>query len=181
MDTVRMGLQDSLVGVGAKKPAKLPTEPAIGSMADSSDSERSPSIFDESMTGSLQRQSSSQILDFIRVPEVVRAVKNLIVKLDDYDESTFREEDLHSYLQYIADERLMHMPRKGSDWDRVLRTAQFFGLQIWSFGEKVGQFAPQSQEAAAAALTSCRVLLEVRYPLHQPPSAADFYRCRMMC
>ncbi|KIH86404.1 hypothetical protein SPBR_08725 [Sporothrix brasiliensis 5110] len=96
-----------------------------------------------------------------RVAEVVHYVKGLFSKLGDYEVNMLRQADLETYLQYIADERLIHMPRKGSDWDRVLRTAQFFGLQIWRFGEKVGKFAPESRAAAGSALASCHLLLEV--------------------
>ncbi|ERT03366.1 hypothetical protein HMPREF1624_01679 [Sporothrix schenckii ATCC 58251] len=96
-----------------------------------------------------------------RVAEVVHYVKGLFSKLGDYEVNMLRQADLETYLQYIADERLIHMPRKGSDWDRGLRTAQFFGLQIWRFGEKVGKFAPESRAAAGSALASCHLLLEI--------------------
>lgn len=116
-----------------------------------------------SSSGTLTRTSTNGSLHpESRVSEVVQYVKGLFSKLGDYEVNMLRKADLESYLRYIADERLIHMPRKGSDWDRVLRTAQFFGLQIWRFGEKVGKFAPESREAAGSALASCTLLLEVR-------------------
>ncbi|KOS20667.1 hypothetical protein ESCO_006835 [Escovopsis weberi] len=45
--------------------------------------------------------------------------------------------DLAAYLEYIKQERLTRLPRRGSDWDRVLQAAQFFGLQVWSFDDKI--------------------------------------------
>lgn len=116
-----------------------------------------------SSSGTLTRTTTNgSIHPESRVSEVVQYVKGLFSKLGDYEVNMLRQADLESYLRYIADERLIHMPRKGSDWDRVLRTAQFFGLQIWRFGEKVGKFAPESREAAGSALASCTLLLEVR-------------------
>ncbi|KAL1910529.1 hypothetical protein Sste5344_003783 [Sporothrix stenoceras] len=115
-----------------------------------------------SSSGTLTRTTTNGSLHpESRVSEVVQYVKGLFSKLGDYEVNMLRQADLESYLRYIADERLIHMPRKGSDWDRVLRTAQFFGLQIWRFGEKVGKFAPESREAAGSALASCTLLLEI--------------------
>lgn len=113
----------------------------------------SKTITRASTNGSLHPES--------RVAEVVQYVTGLFAKLGDYEVDMLHRADLDSYLEYISDERLIHMPRKGSDWDRVLRTAQFFGLQIWRFGEKVGKFAPESRQAAVAALASCQMLLEI--------------------
>ncbi|OAA58461.1 nacht domain containing protein [Niveomyces insectorum RCEF 264] len=117
-----------------------------------------------STTKSVSRSSttSSQHPESL-VAEAVQFVKGLFSKLGDYEVNMLHQANLESYLQYIADERLIHMPRKGSDWDRVLRTAQFFGLQIWRFGDKVGKFAPESRQAAASALASCQMLLEIGY------------------
>lgn len=105
--------------------------------------------------------SSIVHLAFGRVKDVFHSVTALISRLDDYDESFVKTTDLHTYLQFISDERLIHMPRRGSDWDRVLGAAQFFGLQIWSFGSKIEGFVHGGKDSASAALASCLVLLEV--------------------
>ncbi|KAF4970543.1 hypothetical protein FSARC_2452 [Fusarium sarcochroum] len=93
--------------------------------------------------------------------KVTRTVKKLIVRFDDYDEDFVNEMDIRSYLQYISDERLIHMPRRGSEWDRVLSAAQFFGLQITAFGSKIDTFAHGGHSSASAALASCQLLLEI--------------------
>lgn len=103
----------------------------------------------------------SPLNGFTRVRKVTGDVVEYICKLPGYNPSFVKEMDLRSYLQFISDERLINMPRRGSDWDRVLSTAQFFGLQIWFFGAKIETFASGSQDAAAAALASCQVLLDV--------------------
>lgn len=47
---------------------------------------------------------------------------------------------LDYYLEYISNERLRRMPGRGSAWDRVLHAAQFFGLHISDFGDKINTF-----------------------------------------
>lgn len=113
------------------------------------------------------RTSVSRLEHFERLTEVTRTVKKLIVRLDDYDESFVSEMELRDYLQYISDERLIHMPRRGSDWDTVLSTAQFFGLQVYTFGQKIEKFVHGGHASASAALASCQVLLEVCNPYAQ--------------
>jgi tetratricopeptide (TPR) repeat protein len=97
---------------------------------------------------------------FDRVRDVFRSVTSLIGRSADYSEQAVKETDLHAYLHFISDERLIHMPRRGSDWDRVLSNAQFFGLQVWLFGKKIESYIPGGRDSAAAALASCQVLLE---------------------
>jgi len=107
----------------------------------------------------ITRTSSLQI---IRVTETTRIVKARIIReLDDVDEHYFKSVNLESYLEFIADQRLIDMPRKGSQWDRVLKAAEFFGLQIYSFGSAVSHFVEESKCASFTALAGCRLLLEV--------------------
>jgi hypothetical protein len=107
----------------------------------------------------ITRTSSVQI---IRVIETTQTIKGRIIReLDDIDEHYFESVNLESYLEFIADQRLIHMPRKGSQWDRVLKAAEFFGLQIYRFGSAVSHFVKESKYASFAALASCRLLLEV--------------------
>ena len=103
----------------------------------------------------------TQYLPLHRVVEITRAIHKHVVRLDEYDEAFIQEMDLPSYLEYVDDERLFHMPRRGSNWDRVLRSAQFFGLQLWSFGDKLGPSSSEIKAASVTALVSCRVLLDV--------------------
>ncbi|KAM0346326.1 hypothetical protein ACHAPU_005757 [Fusarium lateritium] len=103
----------------------------------------------------------TKLHDYEKLTIVTRTVKKLIVRFDDYDEDFVNEMDIRSYLEYINDERLVHMPRRGSDWDRVLSTAQFFGLQITAFATKIDTFATDAHASASAALASCQVLLEI--------------------
>ena len=110
--------------------------------------------------------SSTSHVALNRVVEVTQSVHSHICGLEEYDNAFFESVDLPSYLEYVDDERLFKMPRRGSDWDRVLRAAQFFGIQLWSFGEKMGPSSVEVRNASITALAACRVLLEVC--LHQP-------------
>ncbi|KAH7159579.1 hypothetical protein B0J13DRAFT_465653 [Dactylonectria estremocensis] len=98
--------------------------------------------------------------DFVRVRDVTRKVLDDICRLPAYSPVFVKEMNLRSYLQFISNERLIHMPPRGSEWDRVLSLAQFFGLQLWFFGTKIETFAPGSKSTAGAALAACQVLLE---------------------
>ncbi|KAK5987204.1 hypothetical protein PT974_11325 [Cladobotryum mycophilum] len=100
-------------------------------------------------------------LYFTRVKAVERQALETIGQLLTYNESFVSKINITTYLQFISDERISHMPRQGSDWDRVLRSAQFFGLQIWSFGERVDVFIPGKTNPACAALAACQILLEI--------------------
>ena len=113
-----------------------------------------------SKSQTITRTTSS--IRIIRVIETTQTIKGRIIReLDDVDEHYFKSVTLESYLEFIADQRLIHMPRKGSQWDRVLKAAEFFGLQIYRFGSAVSHFVEESKYASFAALASCRLLLEV--------------------
>ncbi|KAM0227805.1 hypothetical protein ACHAP5_012100 [Fusarium lateritium] len=111
--------------------------------------------------GAAKITTITKLQDYEKLTQVTRTVKKMIVRFDGYDEDFVNETDIRSYLEYISDERLIHMPQRGSDWDRVLSTAQFFGLQITAFASKIDTFATGAHSSASAALASCQVLLEI--------------------
>ena len=76
-------------------------------------------------------------------------------------ERYFAEMNIETYLEYITHERLTSMPHRGSRWDKVLKAAEYFGLQISAYGEMIEKFVPHSKEAVDVALANCRLLLEV--------------------
>ena len=71
---------------------------------------------------------------------------------------------VESFMDYIERERLTHMPRQGSRWDKVLRRAEFFGLQISRYEKVISKFVPESETAAKLIWAACRVLIEVSDP-----------------
>ncbi|CAI6090167.1 unnamed protein product [Clonostachys chloroleuca] len=193
MEAIR-GLSDSITGKSHNKPherAVVSVNEASPSISDD-DAEgdqtfatdiTAPSLADGDTNGSLGANTKIKSLDYFhRVKDVFKSVTKKIVRIDEYDESFVRETDLHVYLQYISDERLIHMPRRGSDWDRVLGAAQFFGLQIWSFGDKINAFVPGAKDSAAAALVSCQILLELGHGQAQAllPTFIALYELAML-
>ena len=85
----------------------------------------------------------------------------LICDLAHVDEHYIDSITVESFLEYIEHERLTYMPQRGSRWDKVLKWAEFFALQISGYEKAVGSFVPDSKAAARLIWASCRVLVEV--------------------
>lgn len=168
MDTIRAGLHESVHGLIGKGHKSSDAVVSVKDITADNASDRTVSIKEESTTTMtkvrMNNTTTTTTTTTVRVTRLFDATKNIrghICKLGDYSEHWFKVLDLESYLEYISDERLIHMPRRGSDWDRVLRTAQFFGYQLWSFGDRIGDFCPGTEDAAITALGSTQILLEV--------------------
>lgn len=69
--------------------------------------------------------------------------------------------DIENFLEYIEQQRLTAMPHRGCHWDRVLKWAEFFALQISGYAKAIESFVPSSQKAAKLILTCCYSLIEV--------------------
>ena len=86
--------------------------------------------------------------------------------IDDFgyvDEHYIRSITISGFLKYIERERLTSMPHRGSRWDKVLKWAEFFALQVSGYSTVVEPFVTDSKDASRLILTACRVLLEVNY------------------
>ena len=68
---------------------------------------------------------------------------------------------IDGFLEYIERQRLTYMPHRGSRWDKVLKWAEFFGLQVFGYAKAVESFIPESRVAAQLIWTAARTLLEV--------------------
>lgn len=68
----------------------------------------------------------------------------IIGAVEELDDAYFEHVNLQIYLTFIADERLIHMSERGSDWDHVLQEAEHFGLQIDEFASAVDGFINKS-------------------------------------
>jgi hypothetical protein len=75
---------------------------------------------------------------------------------------------VESFLKYTEHQRLTHMPRRGSRWDRVLTKAEFFALQISRYQKAVHSFVPDSRNAAKMIWAAARVLIEVSPTMESP-------------
>lgn len=72
-----------------------------------------------------------------------------------------KPESLDSFLDFVASDRLRRVPHRGSRWDKILRWAEYFAIQISILHETVGSFAPNSTETARLIWQSCQTLLQV--------------------
>lgn len=88
-------------------------------------------------------------------------------KLRMLDEYTYTDEyfdqlSCDSYRTYVANERLIRMPRRGSFGDRALKAARIFGENLFYFGMAIETFCPDTRAAAVTGLACCKILLEAR-------------------
>ncbi|KAK7961589.1 uncharacterized protein PG986_002414 [Apiospora aurea] len=93
--------------------------------------------------------------------EATKVRKRIVREVHDVDDGHFDYVTLESYLAFISDGRLFHMPKKGSRWDRVLQEAEFFGLLIDEFSSTVGDLVSESAFVRDTALGGCQMLLEL--------------------
>ena len=68
---------------------------------------------------------------------------------------------IEKFLEYIERQRLTAMPHRGCHWDRVLKWAEFFALQISGYSNAIENFVLSSQKAAKLMWTCCHSLIEV--------------------
>lgn len=92
---------------------------------------------------------------------VIWTCQKFIAEFDEVDERHIHSMNVEEYFEYIERQRLTHMPHRGSHWDKVLKWAEFFGLQISGYANTVEPFTAESKFAARLIWTACRALLEV--------------------
>ncbi|THW36752.1 hypothetical protein D6C90_00605 [Aureobasidium pullulans] len=85
----------------------------------------------------------------------------IVKEFDTIDATLMSNMTIEIFSDYIARERLSSMPHRGSLWDRVLRWAEFYALQIDAYAKKIGSFVPESHYAARQIYTLLRSLLEL--------------------
>ncbi|KAL9094753.1 MAG: hypothetical protein Q9165_003024 [Trypethelium subeluteriae] len=119
-------------------------------------------ITQQSTISRKQTVTRTASFQFTRVVEITRSIRRRIIEeLEDVNDHYFDTTDHESYVEFISNERLMHMPSKGSEWDQVLKAAEFFGEQICAFGAHVSHFVPENRYVSNTALSSCWMLLEL--------------------
>ena len=84
-----------------------------------------------------------------------------IAEFDYVDFHYIERMTLVDFLEHIERERLTHMPHRGSRWDKVLKWAEFFAIQMSGYEDAVRSFVPDSRDAAKLIWVACRVLLDV--------------------
>ncbi|KAI4127033.1 MAG: hypothetical protein LQ338_003402 [Usnochroma carphineum] len=92
---------------------------------------------------------------------VIVTCQKFIADFDEVDERYIHSMTIEEYFEYIERQRLTHMPHRGSHWDKVLKWAEFFGLQISSYVNTVEPFLAESKPAVRLIWTACRALLQL--------------------
>ncbi|GAC75494.1 hypothetical protein PANT_16c00009 [Moesziomyces antarcticus T-34] len=82
--------------------------------------------------------------------------RGLVVLIDDLTDQHFVDCDLECFLESLAHERLLHMPRKNSAWDKVLRQAEEIGAQLNHFSHLAAD-----EHSLKTSLVAIRLLLQV--------------------
>lgn len=91
---------------------------------------------------------------------VIRTVCHAFIRdVGDIDESFLQGMNIDAFVDTLNKERLITMPHRGSTYDRALRAAEYFALQVSNFGEALKQSVPASIQGAKVALTGCHILL----------------------
>ena len=81
---------------------------------------------------------------------------------DEVDDHYIGMMTIDGFLEHIERQRLTHMPHRGNRWDKVLKWAEYFGLQVSEYARAVESFVPDSQTAAKLIWAASCTLLEVR-------------------
>lgn len=97
--------------------------------------------------------------------------RKVLIELDDVDEAYLSSVNIESFLEWMNSQRIIDLPRAGSKWDKVLRSAEYFALQLSAYQELV--HAHDSERALNLALANCRLLLEVGSIFANPQVNAD--------
>ena len=99
---------------------------------------------------------------------VISTCTKFIAEFDHFDEDYINTTSIDGFLEFIERQRLTYMPHRGSRWDKVLKWAEFFGLQVSGYAKALESFVPDCQTAAKLIWAASQTLLEVspnRVPL----------------
>ncbi|KAL9579829.1 MAG: hypothetical protein Q9203_006540, partial [Teloschistes exilis] len=87
--------------------------------------------------------------------------RKFLAELEDVQESDIHEITIDGFLDFIERQRLTYMPHRGSHWDKVLKWAEFFALQISGYATALECFVPESKTAARLIWTASLSLLRL--------------------
>lgn len=117
-------------------------------------------------TGSETHQTSTSEQQVTVLHESVIAIhRKFVADLDDVEESSIERITMEDVLEYIERQRLTHMPHRGSHWDKVLKWAEFFALQVSGYAAAMEPFAPEGKAAARLIWIATQSLLDVSLPI----------------
>ncbi|KAL9606785.1 MAG: hypothetical protein Q9179_000075 [Wetmoreana sp. 5 TL-2023] len=99
--------------------------------------------------------------------------RKFVAEIDEVQEYDIQNATIEGFLEFIERERLTYMPHRGSHWDKVLKWAEFFALQIAGYASALQSFVPESKDAAQLIWTASQSLLRLG-PENAQPLATTF-------
>ncbi len=116
------------------------------------------------VTGNGPTITYSQTQQVTILQETVALASGKVIRaLNGISEKDIGLMNVEHFLEYIERQRLTAMPHRGCHWDRVLKWAEYFALQISGYANAIENFVPSSQRAVKLMLTCCYSLIEVIY------------------
>lgn len=139
--------------------------PTSGTMKGVQDGQTNGSIVHKTTTSSSNTTSSSTFSEVSIVSNSWKQSRHRVKSAlgSEVDNGVFRDIDIDTFMEYISNERLTNMPHRGGRWDKVLKSAEYFALQLSSYQELVRKFARDSEQALHFTLGCCRLLLDVGF------------------
>ena len=92
---------------------------------------------------------------------VVTVRRKFVAELENVDDSSVQSITMENVFDFIERQRLTYMPHRGSHWDKVLKWAEFFALQVSGYASAVEPFVPESKAAAKLIWIASKSLLDV--------------------
>ncbi|KAL8868853.1 MAG: hypothetical protein Q9174_004709, partial [Haloplaca sp. 1 TL-2023] len=90
---------------------------------------------------------------------VTNTRRKFIADIDDVSEIDIENASVENFLDFIEHQRLTHMPHRGSHWDKVLKWAEFFAVQVAGYADALESFVPESKTAAQLIWTASMSLV----------------------
>ncbi|KAL8890462.1 MAG: hypothetical protein Q9192_005866, partial [Flavoplaca navasiana] len=100
----------------------------------------------DSYSPTVSHPSEQQVTILMETVKVT--CRRFIADFDAVDKRLIYDMTIEDYFEYIERQRLTYMPHRGSHWDKVLKWAEFFGLQLSTFANTVEPFVVDNNARA---------------------------------
>lgn len=113
-----------------------------------------------SMEGLINLKSEIPKSDALRQP-LLGLMSRLTAGHDNWPAEVSLSQNIEQFLDYVAANRLKHMPHKGSKWDKILQRSVAFASQLRLFVDVVSVTILDSAQASEMVYSCIHALLEV--------------------
>ena len=94
---------------------------------------------------------------------IVTTRRRLTTDFEDINGSSIDDIGIEGFLEFIDRHRLTYMPHRGSHWDKVLKWAEYFAVQISGYATTLEAFVPESKAASQLIWTALQAMLRVSH------------------